>query len=97
MQSLEATSSTVPTSGTSDPALQCSWHRDQEHNSNREPDFEMRGNKKTLIIEPSHSLNTGTYYCSTADEVAQLVVKDQGDLFHKYFFILPMPDSLFRF
>lgn len=96
MQSLEATSSTVPTSGTSDPALQWSWHRDQEYNSNREPDFEMRGIKKTLIIEPSHSPNTGTYYCATADDVAQLVVKDQGDLFQNYFSILPMPD-LFRF
>lgn len=96
-QSLEATSSTEPTHETSDPAFQVSCQTDQEHDSNREPDFEMGGIKKTLVIEPTHPSNSGAYYCATADDVAQLIVKDQGDLFGNHFSILPMTNSLCSF
>ncbi|XP_067459165.1 obscurin isoform X5 [Thunnus thynnus] len=76
-QSLEATCPTEPTSEISDTAVQVSWQRDKEHNCNREPDFEMEGIKKTLVIEPTHPSNSGAYYCATADDVAQLIVKNQ--------------------
>ncbi|XP_071341534.1 obscurin isoform X9 [Trachinotus anak] len=76
-QSLEATWSTEPTCETSDPSVHVSWQRDKEHESNREPDFEMEGIKKTLVIEPTHPSNSGAYYCATADDVAQLIVKNQ--------------------
>ncbi|XP_044072899.1 obscurin-like protein 1 isoform X8 [Siniperca chuatsi] len=77
MQSLEATCPTEPTCETSEPAFQVSWQGDKEHDSNREPDFEMGGIKKTLVIEPTHPSNSGAYYCATADDVAQLIVKNQ--------------------
>ncbi|XP_056244887.1 obscurin-like isoform X2 [Seriola aureovittata] len=76
-QSLEAACSTDPTCETSDPAVHMSWQRDKEHDSNREPDYEMGGIKKTLVIEPTHPSNSGAYYCATADDVAQLIVKNQ--------------------
>ncbi|XP_044222762.1 obscurin-like protein 1 isoform X12 [Thunnus albacares] len=76
-QSLEATCPTEPTSEISDTAVQVSWQRDKEHNCNREPDFEMERIKKTLVIEPTHPSNSGAYYCATADDVAQLIVKNQ--------------------
>ncbi|XP_047193057.1 uncharacterized protein LOC118320565 isoform X3 [Scophthalmus maximus] len=73
-QSLETTCPTEPTCGTLDPAVQVSWQRDKEHDSNTEPDFEMGTIKKTLVIEPTHP---GTYYCATADDVAQLIENPQ--------------------
>ncbi|XP_035860408.1 obscurin-like protein 1 isoform X7 [Sander lucioperca] len=76
-QSLEATCPTEPTCETSDPAFQVSWQRDKEHDSNKEPAFEMGGIKKTLVIEPTHPSNSGAYYCATADDVAQLIVNNQ--------------------
>lgn len=76
-QSLETTCPTEPTCGTLDPAVQVSWQRDKEHDSNTEPDFEMGTIKKTLVIEPTHP---GTYYCATADDVAQLIENPQGDI-----------------
>lgn len=85
-QSLEATCPTEPTCETSDPAFQVSWQRDKEHDSNSEPDIEMGGIKKTLVIEPTHPSNSGAYYCATADDVAQLIVKNQGDIFWKCIF-----------
>lgn len=81
MQSLEATCPTEPASETSDPAFQVSWQKDTETYSNREADFEMEGIKETLVIEPTHPSKSGAYYCATADDVAQLIVKNQGDLF----------------
>ncbi len=83
-QSLEATKSTCETS---DPAFQVSWQSGKEHDSNRKPDFEMGDMEKTLVIEPAHPSNSGTYYCATADDVAQLIEKHQGDSF-KYLFLL---------
>ncbi|XP_054870899.1 obscurin isoform X4 [Amphiprion ocellaris] len=76
-QSLEATCATAPACETSVPAFQVSWQKDTEPDSNREPDFEMGGIKKTLVIEPTHPSNSGAYYCATADDVAQLIVKNQ--------------------
>lgn len=78
-QSLEATCPTEPTCETSDPAFQVSLQRDQEQDCIKEPDFEMEGIKRTLVIEPTHPSNSGTYYCATADDVAQLIVNNQGD------------------
>lgn len=93
-QSLEATSSLEPMHDTSDPALQVSWQTDQEHNSDSETDFEMEGIKEALVIEPTHPSNSGAYYCATADDVAQLIVKNEGDLFCNLSCILPMTNSL---
>ncbi|KAK5921290.1 hypothetical protein CgunFtcFv8_025006 [Champsocephalus gunnari] len=76
-QSLEATSPSEPTCETSETAFLESWQRDKEHDSNNEPDLEMGGIKKTLVIEPTHPSNSGTYYCATADDVAQLIVNNQ--------------------
>ncbi|XP_035532987.1 obscurin-like protein 1 isoform X17 [Morone saxatilis] len=77
-QSFEATCPTEPTCETPDLAFQASWQKDKEHDSNREPDFEIGGIKKTLVIEPTHPSNSGAYYCATADDVAQLIVKNQA-------------------
>lgn len=85
-QLLEATSSTEPTYEAADPALQVSQQMDPEIDTSREPDFESGGIRKTLVIEPTHPSNSGTYYCATADDVAQLIVKNQGDLSCKGFF-----------
>ncbi|KAK2839511.1 hypothetical protein Q5P01_013251 [Channa striata] len=76
-QSIEATCLTEPICETSEPGVQVSQPVDKEPDSNREPDFEMEGIKKTLVIEPTHPSNSGAYYCATADDVAQLIVKNQ--------------------
>ncbi|XP_069010915.1 obscurin isoform X2 [Embiotoca jacksoni] len=76
-RSLEATCPIEPTRETLDPAVQVSWQKDTQPDSNREPDFEMGGIKKTLVIEPTHPSNSGAYYCATAVDVAQLIVKNQ--------------------
>ncbi|XP_027136613.1 obscurin-like protein 1 isoform X4 [Larimichthys crocea] len=78
MQSLEAAYPTEPTCETADPDFQVSWQKDTEHDSNREHDFEMGDIKRTLVIEPTHPSNSGAYYCATADDVAQLIVKTQA-------------------
>ncbi|KAM3607079.1 uncharacterized protein V6R79_001471 [Siganus canaliculatus] len=77
-QSLEATCPPEPSCQSSDPAFQVSWQRREEHGSNREPDFEMGSIEKNLAIEPTHPSNSGAYYCATADDVAQLIVKHQA-------------------
>ncbi|XP_067371935.1 obscurin isoform X3 [Channa argus] len=77
VESLEATCLTEPICKSSDPGVQVSQPMDKEPDSNREPDFEMEGIKKTLVIEPTHPSNSGAYYCATADDVAQLIVKNQ--------------------
>ncbi|XP_069010923.1 obscurin isoform X9 [Embiotoca jacksoni] len=77
-RSLEATCPIEPTRETLDPAVQVSWQKDTQPDSNREPDFEMGGIKKTLVIEPTHPSNSGAYYCATAVDVAQLIVKNQA-------------------
>lgn len=82
----EATCLTEPTCETSDIAVQVSRHMDKERNSIREPDFEMGGIKKTLVIEPTHPSISGAYYCATADDVAQLIVKNQGEFVCKCVF-----------
>lgn len=78
--SIEATSSAEPTTEASDPAIQLSWHRDQEHDSNKEADFELGGIKKTLVTEPTRPSNSGPYYSATTDIVTQLI-KNEGDFF----------------
>lgn len=98
MQSLEAAYPTEPTCETADPDFQVSWQKDTEHDSNREHDFEMGDIKRTLVIEPTHPSNSGAYYCATADDVAQLIVKTQGDFFFvNVFSILAMTNSLCSF
>ncbi|XP_031730903.1 obscurin-like protein 1 isoform X5 [Anarrhichthys ocellatus] len=72
----EATCPPEPTYETSNPASQVSLQRDKEHDSNKEPNLEMGGIKKTLIIEPTS--NSGAYYCATADDVAQLIINNQA-------------------
>ena len=79
--SLEATCPTEPACEPSDPAAQVSWQTDTERDSNTEPDFETEAVQKTLVIEPTHPSNSGAYYCATAVDVAQLIVKNQGDIF----------------
>ncbi|XP_055361312.1 obscurin-like protein 1 isoform X3 [Betta splendens] len=77
-QSLEAPCLLEPACETLDPVVQVSWQRDKEHNSHREAEFEMGGIEKNLVIEPTHRSNSGAYYCATADDVAQLIVKHQA-------------------
>ncbi|XP_026152002.1 obscurin-like protein 1 isoform X9 [Mastacembelus armatus] len=76
-QSFEATCPTEPICEISDPVVQVSQQRDEEHDCNRQPDFEMGDIKKTLVIEPTHLTKSGAYYCATAADVAQLIVKNQ--------------------
>lgn len=91
-QSLEATCPTELPCEISDLAAQVSWQKDEEYVAKSEPDFEMEGIKKTLIIEPTHPSNSGAYYCATADDVAQLIVQNQGD-----FFVVVVKHSVFYF
>lgn len=86
-RSREATSATEPTHESADPALQVSQQTDQEIGSSRDPEFELGCIRKDLVIEPTHPSNSGIYYCATADDVAQLIVKNQGDIFIRLFFI----------
>lgn len=69
---------------TSHHALQLSWQGNEEHDSNKEADFELGCIKKALVTEPTHPTNSGPYYSAMADDVAQLV-RHQGDFF---FYIL---------
>lgn len=78
-QSLEATFPSEPASETTDPAVQVLKKRESEPCSNRELDLEIGAIKETLVIEASHPSNSGAYYCATADDVAKLLVKNQGD------------------
>lgn len=86
-RSLEATSETEPTYESADPALQVSQQTDQEVGTSREPEFELGCIKTDLVIQPTRPSNSGIYYCATADDVAQLIVKNQGDTFIRLFFI----------
>lgn len=81
-QFLEATYPPAePPCESSDPAFQVSKQRDTEPDTqpDREPEFENGSIKNTLVIEPTHPANSGAYYCATADDVAKLIVKNQGD------------------
>lgn len=86
-RSLEATSAAEATHESADPALQVSQQTDQEIGTSTDPEFELGCIRKDLVIEPTHPSNSGIYYCATADDVAQLIVKNQGDIFIRLFFI----------
>lgn len=86
-RSPEATAATEPTNESSDPALQVSQQTDQEIGTSSDPEFELGSIRKDLVIEPRHPSNSGIYYCATANDVAQLIVKNQGDTFIRVFFI----------
>lgn len=86
-RSLEATSAAEATHESADPALQVSQQTDQGIGTSRDPEFELGCIRKDLVIEPTHPSNSGIYYCATADDVAQLIVKNQGDIFIRLFFI----------
>ncbi|KAM8855619.1 obscurin isoform 11-T11 [Spinachia spinachia] len=75
-QSLEATCPPEPAYDASDPALQVSLQWNKEHDSNKEPNLERGGIKKTLVIEPTHPSNSGAYYCATSDDVAKIIVNN---------------------
>lgn len=79
MQSLEAIFPSEPASESTDPAFQVLQQRESEPCSNRELDFEMEAIKETLVIEAPHPSSSGAYYCATADDVAKLLVRNQGD------------------
>ncbi|XP_037136753.1 obscurin-like protein 1 isoform X5 [Syngnathus acus] len=67
----------------SDPESHCphqaeeSQEKAEATGSNSQHEFVMEDIKKTLVIEPSHPSNSGTYYCATADDVAPLVANTQ--------------------
>lgn len=82
----EATSSAEPTTEASDPAFQLSWQRDQEHDSNKEADFELGGIKKTLVTEPTQPSNSGPCYSAMTDVVTQLI-RNEGDFFPSSFYV----------
>lgn len=77
--SLQETRPTEPPCEITDSAFEVTQQRDEEHDCISVPDFEREDIKKTLVIEPTHPSNSGAYYCATADDVAQLIVKNQGD------------------
>lgn len=60
-----------------DPDVRASPQSWKEFNT--EPAFETTDLKMALVIEPTHPSNSGSYYCATADDVAHLIVKNQGD------------------
>ena len=79
-QSLEATCPIELPCEISDPGPQGSLQKDQAQNhSETEPGFDLGGIKRALVIEPAHPSNSGAYYCATADDVAKLIVQNQGD------------------
>lgn len=82
LQTLTATRPIEPVGESSDPASQVSWPRDSQSHSSRQFGFEMGNIKETLVIEPTHPSNSGAYYCATADDVAKLIVVNQGDFSH---------------
>lgn len=86
-RSLEAPSATEPAHESADPALQVSQRMAQEIGTSRDPEFELGCIRRDLVIEPAHPSDSGIYYCATADDVAQLIVKNQGDIFRRLFFI----------
>ncbi|XP_061142842.1 obscurin-like protein 1 isoform X4 [Syngnathus typhle] len=67
----------------SDPESHCphqaeeSQEKGEATGSNSQHEVVMEDIKKTLVIEPSHPSNSGTYYCATADDVAPLVANTQ--------------------
>lgn len=83
-RSVEATFSAESTMDTSHHALQLSWQGNEEHDSNKEADFELGCIEKALVTEPTHPTNSGPYYSAMADDVAQLV-RHQGDFFFLHF------------
>lgn len=86
-QSVEASCPSEPAEKTSDPAFEVSQQRESESDSNRELDLEPGDIKETLVIEPAHPSNSGAYYCATADDVAKLLVKNQGDFLFFFAYI----------
>ncbi|KAM9801974.1 obscurin isoform 6-T7 [Syngnathus typhle] len=68
----------------SDPESHCphqaeeSQEKGEATGSNSQHEVVMEDIKKTLVIEPSHPSNSGTYYCATADDVAPLVANTQA-------------------
>lgn len=87
-RSLEATSATDPTYESADPALHVSQQTDEDVGTSRDPEFELGCIRKDLVIEPTSPSKSGVYYCATADEVAQLIVKNQGDILIRLFSFL---------
>jgi len=76
----------------SDSAAQVFGHQDKGQELISQPGYEMGGFEKTLVIEPTHPSNSGAYYCATADDVAHLIVQNEGDCFVSVLFV-----SLFLF
>ena len=71
----------------SDSAVQEFGQQDEEQDVTSQPGFEMGGFEKTLVIEPTHPSNSGAYYCATADDVAQLIVQNEGDCYVSVLFV----------
>jgi hypothetical protein len=63
----------------SDSAVPVLGPQDEEQDQTSQPGFETGGFKQTLVIEPTHSSKSGAYYCATADDVAKLIVQNEGD------------------
>lgn len=68
-RSLQATLATEATCERADAALRVPQQKRQEVGTSRDPQYELGCISSSLAIEP------------TADDVAQLVVKNQGDIF----------------
>ncbi|XP_028291229.1 obscurin isoform X3 [Gouania willdenowi] len=74
MKALEGPCPTEPACKPSDPDFQVSWQENRDIDSIKEADFENEGVKMSLVVEPNHSSNSGSYYSATVDDVAQLIV-----------------------
>lgn len=93
-RSLEVASATEPTFEGADPALHVSRQTDEDIGTSRDPEFELGCISKGLVVEPTHPSNSGIYYCATADDVAQLIVKNQGDTFMRLLSIPLLPVTM---
>ena len=76
---LEVTSPLELQGQRSDSAVPVLGPQDEEQAVKSQPGFETGGFEQTLVIEPTHSSNSGAYYCATADDVAQLIIQNEGD------------------
>ncbi|CDQ69529.1 unnamed protein product [Oncorhynchus mykiss] len=63
----------------SDPIAQVSRQKDKVEPISDTGPFEMGGIRRNLVVQPAHPSNSGAYYCATAEDVAPLIVQNQGD------------------
>lgn len=86
-QLLEATCPIELPCEISDPIAQVSRQKDKVELISDTGPFEMEGIRRNLVVEPAHPSNSGAYYCATAEDVAPLIVQNQGDFCQMFVFL----------